>query len=205
MTQPPKEWREKFDHKYNQLALWNGLGYGNVHTEIKDFIQTLLENTAVIKGERRRIIEQIREEERAHLVAGYRRGYEQGRFDAEMDMLNVTPPNQEKELESAMKVTDAIAQHGAQRPTHAKEWREQIKKEVVGMEHPEIYRRTCSFIQNLLTTHTAHLVERISELKVKHLIDENGKEYCDLPHEYCDTCEHNQALDQAIDIVKNNK
>ena len=33
----------------------------------------------------------------------------------------------------------------------ANEWREQIKKEVVGMEHPEIYRRTCSFIQNLLT------------------------------------------------------
>ena len=58
---------------------------------------------------------------------------------------------------------------------------------------------------HLLNLHSAHLVERISELKVKHLIDENGKEYCDLPHEYCDTCEHNQALDQAIDIVKNNK
>ena len=61
------------------------------------------------------------------------------------------------------------------------------------------------FIQTLLDQHSAHLVERISELKVKHFIDEDGKEYCNLPHEYCDTCEHNQALDQAIDIVKNNK
>lgn len=58
------------------------------------------------------------------------------------------------------------------------------------------------FIQNLLTTHSAHLVERIEGMKKE---GHNGKICLDL-ESGCTECEndaYNQALDQAIDIVKN--
>jgi hypothetical protein len=59
---PANEWRSEFEKEFGGQK-WV---YANELT-LEDFIQNLLENTAVIKGERRRIIEQIREEERAHL------------------------------------------------------------------------------------------------------------------------------------------
>jgi len=57
----------------------------------------------------------------------------------------------------------------------------------------------------LLQAERTNIVAEISGLKQNHFIDEDGTRYCNLPHEYCDTCTHNQALDQAIDIVKSNK
>jgi hypothetical protein len=58
----------------------------------------------------------------------------------------------------------------------------------------ELREKLKDFIQNLLTTHSAHLVERIEGLR-KELVD---------PYHENDTEDeaHNQALDQAIDIVK---
>ena len=38
MNTPDTEWEKEFDENYNQVTLWNGLGYGNVHTELKSFI-----------------------------------------------------------------------------------------------------------------------------------------------------------------------
>jgi hypothetical protein len=49
-------------------------------------------------------------------------------------------------------------------------------------------------IGNLLTTHSAHLVERIDALKVEPIPELEGSD----GH----LMSHNQALDQAIDIVK---
>ena len=38
MNTPDTEWETEFDENYNQVTLWNGLGYGNVHTKLKSFI-----------------------------------------------------------------------------------------------------------------------------------------------------------------------
>ena len=35
---PDTEWEKEFDKNYNQVTLWNGLGYGNIHTKLKSFI-----------------------------------------------------------------------------------------------------------------------------------------------------------------------
>ena len=105
------------------------------------------------------------------------------------------------------KVIDGFHTDDCTCPTPAKEWEYKVNDIMKRCKDGETgtHLEMEELIHSLLDQHSAHLVERISELKVKHLIDENGKEYCDLPHEYCDTCEHNKALDQAIDIVKNNK
>ena len=58
MTNPAKDWREELRALMQMEEM----------PVLEDFIQKTLENKAVIKGERRRIIEQIREEERARIV-----------------------------------------------------------------------------------------------------------------------------------------
>jgi hypothetical protein len=56
-----------------------------------------------------------------------------------------------------------------------------------------------SFIQNLLDQHSARLVERIEALKKRHgIVYDNFTPEADLRI-------YNHALDQAIDIVKDNK
>ena len=74
MKNTANEWREEVDSWTFDYARTGGLYLPpstivtNTKGFLKDFIQNLLEDKAVIKGERRRIIEQIREEERARIV-----------------------------------------------------------------------------------------------------------------------------------------
>ena len=92
----------------------------------------------------------------------------------------------------------------------AKEWREGFRAKWEGANIGEsIGTRTMNMmlddIQNLLTTHSAHLVERLDGLSNKH------KEYISTlaPYQmtyenpfYVETKGAIKALDQAIDIVK---
>lgn len=107
--------------------------------------------------------------------------------------------------------------------TPAHEWREEFEK-----THPRatlldgfIYYRQ-EDVNNFLDTHTAHLVERIEKLKEnrrrcracgKHTLEKSkglGKVAFEFQCSECgnyqeETSVHNQALDQAIDIVKDKK
>ena len=82
-------------------------------------------------------------------------------------------------------------------PAH--EWRENYNEFVKDVreygDFPEsLASHVEKFIEHTLTTHSAHLVERIEALK-------KNCEACGEPHDYV---EHNQALDQAIGIIKSN-
>jgi len=89
----------------------------------------------------------------------------------------------------------------------AKDWREEFH-ELYGIYLARVDQNHCGmsidesarlFIENLLTTHSAHLVERIESLK-KTKETEGVEAETALGMQYRDG--FNQALDQAIDIVK---
>jgi uncharacterized protein (DUF2164 family) len=92
--------------------------------------------------------------------------------------------------------------------TPANEWRE-VANEIglatyggVSFEaNPEYIEKISKIINNLLTTHSAHLVERIEKLKVAEkdffLRGDSKSTY-----EHAGRKFYNQALDQAIDIIK---
>lgn len=57
-----KSWEERFDEMMKWKADWIEEYTQENHSEIKSFILSLLSDTALIQGERRRIIAQLREE-----------------------------------------------------------------------------------------------------------------------------------------------
>jgi len=155
-----------------------------------------------------------------------------------------TQGNQEDELKFAMKVTDAIAQHGSTRPTPANEWPEGnmifvsiAPDEQQGETHIHPAKEWCEEWENdafhrlkdldydtrlsvitwfknitttILTTHSAHLVEKIESLKKKVKVCDDQQSYpmcsnCEGGYSEClwarEDNKHNQSLDQAVDIV----
>ena len=94
--------------------------------------------------------------------------------------------------------------------TQNNEWREEFDKQfnpvealkatqdggTINIRHVDVSENIKDFIQNLLDQHSARLVERIESLK--RIADEAPDGLADIWQKA-----HNQALDQAIDIVKN--
>jgi hypothetical protein len=93
--------------------------------------------------------------------------------------------------------------------TPANEWREKLRLEISFIESSNLksvedFREAIldvcqSTIQTLLTTHSAHLVERIEKAKLDEKKVNNDLNLIGQISIY------NEALDQAIDIIKDNK
>lgn len=106
-------------------------------------------------------------------------------------------------------------EQGATHTHPTNEWRKEFDQmkltqhAVTGDSLNAVMPNLKNFIQNLLDIHSAHLVEKIerekrsievSEIEVVRCDYVDGKEY----YSACLNSEYNQALDQAIDIVKGN-
>ena len=120
-------------------------------------------------------------------------------------------------------IDEAIASAGLAMPES--EWREELKEglkeeiltaqrmialmqpksdeELIAVVLPNLHIFTHNFIQKTLNQHSAHLVERMSKAREIH---RHNSIPCltDNADEGCVICIKNQALDQVIDIVKDN-
>lgn len=124
-----------------------------------------------------------------------------------------TPAHEMVEIEQNQETGEVLTANGVPL-TPAKEWREEeVKRKMAineylhnygledgsSLDAGEIEELCESIVEHFLTTHSAHLVERIEALKKKTGLDRSSLAIG--MHEHW----HNQALDQAIDIVKDNK
>lgn len=87
--------------------------------------------------------------------------------------------------------------------TQENEWREEVEKWVdiapSGARVMNCYPETIvAIVERALTTHSAHLVERISEKKIPPFVAVSHEDALNIEG-------YNKALDQAIDIIKDNK
>jgi len=111
---------------------------------------------------------------------------------------DVTPANEWREALQAEVMDDYL---------HLAEMRSFAKDPVAHMEEMrEHWQKLQAFIENLLIQHSAHLVEKIEDLKKNPSFKthRDGSFRCSVceGQEDCECYAHDKALDQVIDIVK---